>query len=77
MTLTTKMIATLDDRGAVLYFRALQLKWQARLSIVKRGEMQDKISKMMPQLATLSTATERGWRAMIYILFANALGDSY
>ena len=67
-----KMITALDDRGAVLYFRALHVKWQARLSFIKRGEMRDKISKMMPQLATLSSTTERGWRAMIYLLLAAA-----
>jgi len=71
------MIASLVYRGAVLYFRALHVKWQARLSLIKLGELQDKIRDMMPQAATLSSTTERGWRAMIYLLFANVLGDSY
>ena len=71
------MIAALVDRGAVLYFRALHVKWQARLSLIKLGELQDKIRDMMPQAATLSSTTERGWRAMIYLLFANVLSDSH
>ncbi len=72
-----KMIAALVDRGAVLYLRALQLKWHARLSSVGRGEMRQTISREMLQLATLSTAAERGRRAMTYLLFARALSDSH
>ncbi len=76
-----KMIAAMDeqgdDRGAVLYVRALQLKWEGLLTGVEKDVTRGRVSTMMPRVAGLTTAAERGRRSMIYLLFASALSTPH